>query len=69
MASCENLEKLSVKPVFTSLIRNLIFCTRSAIVAADRLALQDYFSESGLTTLTAHRLGDLRRMKGMLSYA
>jgi hypothetical protein len=52
---------------FTCLIRNLIVCTRSALVAADGLALQGYFPESRPTTLTAHRLWDLRRMKRMLS--
>jgi hypothetical protein len=55
--------KIFSKPAFTCLIRNLIICTGSAIVAADGLALQGYFSESRPTTLTAHRLRDLRKMK------
>ena len=42
------------KPLFTCLIGNLIVCTRSALVAADGLALQGYFPESRPTTLTAH---------------
>jgi hypothetical protein len=67
MESCGKIGKISVKPAFTCLIRNLIVCTRSAIVAADGLALQDYFSESRPTTLTAHRLRDLRTMKGNVS--
>ena len=61
--------KFSLKSAFTCLIRNLIVCTRSALVAADGLALQGYFPESRPTTLTAYRLGDLRRMRRMLSNA
>jgi hypothetical protein len=59
--------KISMISAFTCLIRNLIVSTRSALVAADGLALQGYFPESRLTTLTAHRLRNLRRMRRRLS--
>ena len=62
MDSSEEIEKISVKAVFTCFIGNLIVRTVSATVAADGLALQDNFSESRHTTLTAHRLRYLRKM-------
>jgi hypothetical protein len=61
MESYGEMGKISLKPAFTCLIRNFIVCTRSAIVAADGLALQGYFSETRLTALTAHSLRDLRK--------
>ena len=61
--------KFSIKSAFTCLIRNLIVCTRSALVAADGLARHGYFPESRPTTLSAERPRDLWRMKRMLSNA
>jgi hypothetical protein len=60
------IRMLTIKSAFTRVIRNLIVCTRSALVATDGLALHGYFPESRPTAFTAHRLWDLREMNNVI---